>query len=119
VYVKTNKKAYTSNVLTRVPIWGYDELVDIFAVEISKNALKDLEKVPRPILDKLQSWIEAIEIEGLREVRKLSGFHDEPLKGKRKGQRSIRLNRAYRAIYTIQNDKIEFVLIEEVNKHDY
>ena len=93
--------------------------MDIYDVEISKDALKDLRKVPRPILDKLQSWIEAIEIEGLREVRKLSGFHDEPLKGKRKGQRSIRLNRAYRAIYSIEKDKIEFVLIEEVNKHDY
>jgi proteic killer suppression protein len=51
--------------------------------------------VPKPILDKLQSWIEAIEIEGLREIRKLPGFHDEPLKRKRKGQRSIRLNRSY------------------------
>ena len=93
--------------------------MDIFNVEISKNALKELEKVPRPILDKLQSWIEAVEIEGLREVRKLSAFHDEPLKGKRKGQRSIRLNRSYRAIYTIRIKKIEFVFIEEVNKHDY
>lgn len=83
------------------------------------SALSALALYPRPIIDKLQSWIEAIEIEGLREVRKLSGFHDEPLKGKRKGQRSIRLNRSYRAIYTIQKDKIEFVLIEEVNKHDY
>lgn len=94
-------------------------LVNIYDVEISRNALKDLKKVPRPILDKLQSWIEAIEIEGLREVRKLPGFHDEPLKGKRKGQRSIRLSRSYRAIYTVQNDKVEFVLVEEVNKHDY
>lgn len=66
--------------------------MDIYDVIISKDASKDLRKVPRPILDKLQSWIEAIELEGLREVRKLSGFHDEPLKGKRKGQRSIRLN---------------------------
>ncbi len=93
--------------------------MDIYDVEISKDALQDLKKVPKHILDKLQSWIEAIEIEGLREVRKLSGFHDEPLKGKRKGQRSIRLNRSYRAIYTVQKDKIEFVLVEEVNKHDY
>ena len=93
--------------------------MDIHDVEISKNALKDLKRVPKTVLDKLQTWIEAIEIEGLREIRKLPGFHDEPLKGKRKGQRSIRLNRSYRAIYTIQKDKIQFVLIEEVNKHDY
>ena len=102
-----------------VPRMGYHVFVDIYDVVISKNALKDLRKVPRPILDKLQSWIEAIELEGLREIRKLPGFHDEPLKGKRKGQRSIRLSRSYRAIYTIEKDKIEFVLVEEVNKHDY
>lgn len=102
-----------------VPILGYCCLVNIYDVEISRNALKDLRKFPKPILDKLQSWIEAIEIEGLYEVRKLPGFHDEPLQGKRKGQRSIRLSRSYRAIYTIQKDKIEFVLVEEVNKHDY
>lgn len=106
-------------VIDTVPIFGYCVPMDIHEVVISKNALKDLRKVPRPILDKLQSWIEAIEIEGLREVRKLPGFHDEPLKGKRKGQRSIRLNRSYRAIYTVKKDSIEFVLVEEVNKHEY
>jgi len=102
-----------------VPFIGYYAFVNIYDVEISRNALKDLRKFPRPILDKLQSWIEAIEIEGLQDVRKLSGFHDEPLKGKRKGQRSIRLNRSYRAIYTIQGDKLKFIFIEEVNNHDY
>jgi toxin HigB-1 len=46
------------------------------------------------------------------------------LKGARAGQRSIRLSRAYRPIYIIDNDIIdndgaEFVSVEEVNKHDY
>lgn len=49
----------------------------------------------------------------------MPGYHDEPLKGARVGQRSIRLNRAYRAIYVIKNDGIEFGSVEEVNKHDY
>ena len=87
--------------------------VDIYDIVISKVAVKDLKKF------QLTSLIEAIELGGLREVRKLSGFHDEPLRGKRKGQRSIRLSRSYRAIYTIKKDKVEFILIEEVNKHDY
>lgn len=53
---------------------------------------------------------------GLYEVRKIPGYHDEPLKGKRTGQRSIRLNRAYRAIYIIyRNDVIHFVEVKEVN----
>ncbi|MCG8554840.1 MAG: hypothetical protein MJD61_06060 [Proteobacteria bacterium] len=54
------------------------------------------------------------------EVRKVPGYHDEPLKGDRQGQRSIRPSRAYRAIYEIQeDDTVEFASVEEVSKHDY
>ncbi len=51
---------------------------------------------------------------------KAKGYHDEPLKGQRRGQRSVRLNRSYRLIYT-QADHGELVVvgIQEVNKHDY
>lgn len=51
--------------------------------------------------EKLADWALAVETYGLEEVRKVPGYHDEPLKGKRAGQRSIRLSRAYRAIYII------------------
>jgi proteic killer suppression protein len=47
------------------------------------------------------------------------GYHDEPLKGDRAGQRSIRLSRAYRAIYEIKEDTVKFLSVEEVNKHKY
>lgn len=51
---------------------------------------------------------------------RIPGFHDEPLQGRRDGQRSIRLNRAYRIIYQINADEeVEFVEILGVNKHDY
>lgn len=57
---------------------------------------------------------------GLPEVRKIPGLHDEPLKGERHGQRSIRLNRSWRAIYTETADgKITFVEIQEVHKHEH
>lgn len=49
----------------------------------------------------------------------MRGYHDEPLKGDRIGQRSIRLSRAYRAIYEIRGDTAAFVSIEEVGKHRY
>ena len=64
-------------------------------------------------------WVAAVELDGVEEVRKVPGYHDEPLKGNRAGQRSIRLSRAYRAIYEIEKDTIEFVSVEEVSKHDY
>ena len=92
----------------------------ITTVVITKKADKDLAKVPAYIASKLEAWIESVEIDGLENVRKILGFRDEALKGRRKGQRSIRLSRAYRAIYEIKrNGRIEFISIEEVNKHEY
>lgn len=93
---------------------------DIFDVKIDRSAMKDLKKVPLYVSIKLQTWIDDVGHYGLREVRKTPGYHDEPLRGKRVGQRSIRLSRVYRAIYTIEEDGIiQFVAIKEVNKHAY
>ena len=93
---------------------------DIFLVVMSKSAEKDLKDIPSHCRDKLELWIISVTKKGVRAVRKSSGFHDEPLKGKRKGQRSVRLNDAYRAIYIIKEDKsIEFIEVKEVNNHDY
>jgi proteic killer suppression protein len=88
-------------------------------VEIALSVNKYLHKVPSPIKKKLFTWVAAVEERGLNEIRKISGYHDEPLKGSRQGQRSIRLNKQWRAIYRIISNKIEFVLIEEVTPHDY
>jgi len=93
---------------------------DIYEVTISDAAIKQLQQTPIYIKEKLYTWVEKVKLLGLYEVRKIKSYHDEPLKGNRLGQRSIRLNKAYRAIYVIQEDKtIRFATIKEVNKHDY
>jgi proteic killer suppression protein len=51
-----------------------------------------------------------VEEQGIEEAREIPGYHDEPLRGEREGQRSVRLSRAYRAIY------IEFQEEEEKKK---
>jgi len=87
---------------------------------ISPAAQKELRKVPRHIATKLAGWVLLVKTEGLSEARKIPGYNDEALKGKRQGQRSIRLSRAYRAIYTVtEEQQIELVTIQEVSKHDY
>lgn len=91
----------------------------IFRVEISRLAEKQLRKLPRHIVDNLLIWVAAVEHDGLEAVRKVPGYHDEPLKGDRTRQRSMRLSRAYRAIYEIKQDTAKFVSVEEVSKHDY
>lgn len=93
---------------------------NIHKVVFSSNALKDLRRVPKRLVLKLQAWVDDISLRGLGEVMKIPGYHDEPLKGKRNKQRSIRLSKSYRAIYQIQDDgSIEFIEIQEVNKHEY
>ena len=97
----------------------------ICKVEIAKKALKDIEKLPVHIRDKLMYWLKAISEKGLQQVRIRSGLHDEPLAGKRVGQRSVRLSRSYRVIYVVIKEektidqKEEYVRIEEVHKHRY
>lgn len=95
-------------------------MTNIKNVRLSSKAIKDLKKVPTFIAIKLGAWIEDVGHRGLSEVRKIPGYHDEPLQGSRKGQRSIRLNIAYRAIYVVNKaGVVSFVEIQEVNKHDY
>ena len=97
----------------------YDAAV-IRSVRLSRGAEKDLERVPGRVALKLVAWMEAVEYEGLEEVRRIPGFHDEPLQGTWHGHRSIRLNRAYRAIYRITSDDgLELVYVEKVTKHEY
>ena len=91
-----------------------------YEVHIAKKAEKQLKKIPVYIKEALLLWASSVEMIGMREVRKIPAYHDEPLKGKRKGERSIRLSRAYRAIYKeLENGELVLVEIIEVYKHDY
>lgn len=94
--------------------------MEIKTVLLTKQAKRDLKKVPHYIVEKFQLWVDLVENNGLRTARTIKSFHDEPLKGKRKGQRSIRLSKAYRAIYIeTTNNCLELAEVQEVNKHDY
>lgn len=79
---------------------------------------KQLELVPAYIRSKAMQWVFMVELLGLSSVSQSKGFHDEPLKGKRRGQRSVRLNKSYRIIYKVIDNSIVIELLE-VNKHDY
>jgi proteic killer suppression protein len=92
----------------------------ITEVQITKVALKGLKKTPRYIQEKFRAWLVAVNKAGLEETRKRPGWHDESLLGKRQGQRSIRLNKQWRAIYIIKsNGTIEFIEVTEVMPHEY
>lgn len=88
-------------------------------VDLSKVE-KQLKKTPKEIIVRLMKWIYTIEEFGLNEARKVKGYHDEPLKGVRQGQRSVLLGIKWRVIYTqSQTGEIHIVMIEEITLHDY
>lgn len=92
----------------------------ITEVKILRRALKDLKRTPLYIQEKFRAWVVAVKQVGLETTRQSPGWHDEGLQGRRKGQRSIRLNKQWRAIYVIkQSGVIEFVEVSEVMPHDY
>lgn len=94
--------------------------MDVFEARINHRAQRDLQRVPAYIKKKLFFWIELLGDFGLAKVREIKSFHDEPLHGDRYGQRSIRLNAAYRAFYVKRSDgTVEFIEVIEVNKHGY
>lgn len=80
---------------------------------------KVLAKLPKQVLVKLHLWITLVGEHGVEEVRKIPGYHDEPLMGTRAGQRSIRLNRSFRAFYCVVDGAIEFIDVFDVNPHEY
>ncbi len=89
-------------------------------VVISDRAFNDLLKIPRYLVVKLQKWQMTVELNGLEYAQKVRGYNDEALKGIRKHQRSIRLNRSYRAIYEISDElEVRLIEVQEVNKHKY
>ena len=92
----------------------------ISGVLIAERARRQLGRAPGYIVSKLMAWIETVEEDGLEATRRVPGFHDESLKGKRRGQRSIRLSRQWRAIYEIRtNGGAQLVSVEEVTPHVY
>jgi proteic killer suppression protein len=101
--------------------WVYAKGVAVIRrVAIGRTAEKQLRKAPPHITAKLLQWIDLVEEEGLEEARRIPGYHDEALHGTRRGQRSIRLSRSWRAIYVLMVwGHREVVRVEEVHKHEY
>jgi len=91
----------------------------ITLVVITKKAYKQLGKVPDYIKDKLEDWAKNVQELGIQEVRKHPAYHDEPLKEKRKGERSIRLSRQWRAIYCEKDNGSIYIEVLEVTPHEY
>ena len=91
----------------------------ITRVEITRRALRSLERVPRQVLVNFEVWKGQIEKSGLESVRRVPGYRDEALSGRLAGIRSARLSGGYRVYYRVSSGALRVVRVEEVNKHEY
>jgi mRNA-degrading endonuclease RelE of RelBE toxin-antitoxin system len=83
-----------------------------------KDIRKKIKKIPLPVVKKYELWKDLIFRHGPGILKEFPGFHDEKLKGERKGQRSSRLNLQYRVIYEIDGEDIT-VYVLELSPHAY
>lgn len=88
-------------------------------VHISRTAQKGFDKAPAQVQKKFLAWRRSVQQFGLEAVRVCPGYHDEPLAGKRKAERSVRLSKQWRVIYTAEAGEPVVVTVLEVNAHDY
>jgi proteic killer suppression protein len=79
---------------------------------------KTCSKLPLNIVKKYELWKNIIFRHGPEKLKEFPGFHDEKLRGERKGQRSSRLSDQYRVIYIAARD-IVTVFVIEITPHQY
>lgn len=78
-----------------------------------KSITKQLKKLPVEVLKRYEKWKDIVRISGQAGLKAIRGFRDESLSGQWSGYRSSRLNKQYRVIYQIDNDKV-YVLVERI-----
>ena len=75
-------------------------------------------KLPEQIVKKYEVWKSIVFRHGPDKLREFPGFHDEALRGSRKGERSSRLSLQYRVIYSVERDVVT-VFVLEITPHRY
>ena len=79
---------------------------------------KTCRKLAPEVLKKYELWKSIVFRHGPQKLREFQGFHDEALKGKRKGERSSRLSLKYRVIYEAARETVTVYVIE-ITPHRY
>jgi plasmid maintenance system killer protein len=75
-------------------------------------------KLPPQVLKKYELWKDIVFRHGPGKLRQFPGFHDEKLEGERAAQRSSRLSRQYRVVYSVARDVVT-VHVLDITPHDY
>ena len=90
----------------------------MWRIQEHREVEKTCKRLPKAVVKKYELWKDIVFRHGPDKLKEFPGFHDEKLKGKRKGQRSSRLNEQYRVIYEVERD-IVTVYVIEITPHSY
>ncbi|MFQ5713319.1 MAG: type II toxin-antitoxin system RelE/ParE family toxin [Candidatus Scalinduaceae bacterium] len=90
----------------------------MWVIKEHRNIKKICRKLPNTIVKKYELWKNIVYRHGPEKLRDFSGFHDEKLRGKCKGERSSRLSQRYRVVYSIER-QIVTVFVLEITPHQY
>ena len=90
----------------------------MWRIQEHRSIGKICDKLPKQIVKKYELWKNIVFRHGPDKLKEFSGFHDEALKGNRKGQRSSRLSLQYRVIYSVERDVVTIYVLE-ITPHQY
>ena len=90
----------------------------MWRIEEHRRVDKQLDSVPREILQRYEKWKDIAMLSGPPGLRLIKGFHDEALAGEWKGHRSSRLGIQFRLIYRVVPSQQLFQVVS-ITAHDY
>lgn len=90
----------------------------MWRIEEHRRVDKQLDGVPREILQRYEKWKDIAMLSGPPGLRLIKGFHDEALAGEWKGHRSSRLGIQFRLIYRVVPSEQLFQVVS-ITAHDY
>ncbi len=90
----------------------------MWGIEEHRRVEKQLDAIPREILQRYEKWKDIAMISGPPGLRLIRGFHDEVLRGEWQGYRSSRLGLQYRVIYRVIPEQSLFQVVQ-ITAHDY
>ena len=90
----------------------------MWRIQEHRDIVKLCRKLPEQVVKKYEVWKSIVFRHGPDKLKEFPGFHDEALKGGRKGERSSRLSLQYRVIYSVERD-IVTVSVLEITPHRY
>jgi len=90
----------------------------MWVIREHRDIAKICRQLPPLVVKKYELWKNIVFRHGPEKLKEFPGFHDEKLKGGRKGERSSRLSLQFRIIYQVERNVVT-VFVLDISPHKY